>query len=596
MTDRWIADSQPSERYPIYTRANAGEVMPDPVSPLSSSIGLGGPGEQGWRDAYVRTGTFDRDEFDPDRPDTLGVLGGYLYLNMSVTRIYGLRMPGWTPEMVDLQYFGDMPGITPYAQEARPTDDSPRHTALLQGFVDRLFTETGLPEPTADRDLVDRVVARRPDLASLTDQELVDHARSLTPLYRRLFCRHIIVSAGSGIGIGTIGQVFAAVGRPDLVMTLISGLGEVDSAAPSWAMWDLSRTVAASRSLTAAFDQGLDGVLGRMEELAQAGDEPAAAFLAKGREFLAHFGARGPNEWELRSHTWGTSPGIALVAVDRMRFAPDDDSPQDRTEARIAEREAATAEARSLLAADPTALATFEAGMRVAHLYNPGRERTKTNNIKVVHEMRLALRELGRRLVARQLLTSVEQVFMFVDTELDDLVEWANDVRTPVMVDYTALAHEREAHYLSLFEVEPPFVSTGAPPPPSEWRRRDAATGATSVAGDVLTGIAGCAGVAIGRARVVLDPTDPRGLEPGDVLVAPLTDPAWTPLFVTAAAVVVNVGAQITHAVIVSRELGLPCVVSVIGATDKIPDGALIEVDGTAGTVKILDTKERQPA
>jgi pyruvate,water dikinase len=60
--------------------------------------------------------------------------------------------------------------------------------------------------------------------------------------------------------------------------------------------------------------------------------------------------------------------------------------------------------------------------------------------------------------------------------------------------------------------------------------------------------------------------------------------------------VVVNVGAQITHAVIVSRELGLPCVVSVIGATDKIPDGALVEVDGTAGTVKILDIKERAPA
>jgi pyruvate,water dikinase len=87
---------------------------------------------------------------------------------------------------------------------------------------------------------------------------------------------------------------------------------------------------------------------------------------------------------------------------------------------------------------------------------------------------------------------------------------------------------------------------------------------------------------------VVLDPFDPRGLEPGDVLVAPVTDPAWTPLFVPAAAVVVDVGAQITHAVIVSRELGIPCVVSVTGATRKIPDGAMVTVDGTNGTVTLL--------
>ena len=65
------------------------------------------------------------------------------------------------------------------------------------------------------------------------------------------------------------------------------------------------------------------------------------------------------------------------------------------------------------------------------------------------------------------------------------------------------------------------------------------------------------------------------------------TDPAWTPLFVPAAGVVVNVGAQFSHAIIVSRELGIPCVVSVTGATDSIPDGATITVDGGSGTVTV---------
>ena len=75
-------------------------------------------------------------------------------------------------------------------------------------------------------------------------------------------------------------------------------------------------------------------------------------------------------------------------------------------------------------------------------------------------------------------------------------------------------------------------------------------------------------------------------------MVAPLTDPAGTPLFLAVDAVVVNVGGQVSHAVIVSRELGLPCVVSVEDATDRIEDGSLIEVNGTTGEVTILKGPE----
>jgi rifampicin phosphotransferase len=115
--------------------------------------------------------------------------------------------------------------------------------------------------------------------------------------------------------------------------------------------------------------------------------------------------------------------------------------------------------------------------------------------------------------------------------------------------------------------------------------------------GEVLKGDGGSAGIARGPARIVLDPSDPRGLNPGDILVARLTDPAWTPLFLPASAVVVNVGALMSHAVIVSRELGIPCVVAVQNATDRIVDGAMLEVDGAAGTVKVLGMPgAREPA
>jgi len=106
--------------------------------------------------------------------------------------------------------------------------------------------------------------------------------------------------------------------------------------------------------------------------------------------------------------------------------------------------------------------------------------------------------------------------------------------------------------------------------------------------GASITGQPGCAGVIRGTARVVHDPSEPGDLEPGDILIARHTDPSWTPIFAAVSGVVVNVGATISHAVIVARELGVPCVVSAEAATDRIPDGAMIEVDGGAGTVTLI--------
>lgn len=578
---QWFIDTPASDRYPIYSRANAGEVAPDPVSPLAATMVLAGPGEQGYRDAFVEAGTFRPEEFEADRNNCVAIFGGYLYLSMSLARIYGVRMPGMTPEMVDEQYYGDMPGITPYEAEARPTDEDPEATARLGVYLEQLFSDTDLPQLRADRDQLARLVAARPDLASLTDQELVDHARSFMPLFRRLFCTHILVSAGSGFGIGTVSGICAAVGKPDLAMTLFAGLGDVDSAAPSWALWELSRLVGSSPSLRRALQEAPEGFVERVEQLAQAGDEAAWRLLGQWRHFLERFGSRGPNEWDLRSSTWSLAPQLVVVALRAMVPAPDHESPEARTEQRRVERERATAELRALLAGvDDETRQTFEAALRCGQLYSAGRERSKTNCITLVHEMRLALRELGRRMVERGVLDTVEQVFMLVERELDRFVADP----TP----FGSLLRERERTYLQLFERVPPFVTEGAPAHWSTWPTRSEASSSVAGPGTVLSGIPGSPGVATGRARVVLDPGDPRGLEPGEVLVAPLTDPAWTPLFVPAAAVVVDVGAQVTHAVIVSRELGLPCVVSVTGATRSIPDGALVEVDGAAGTVTVI--------
>ncbi|MBA2282985.1 MAG: phosphoenolpyruvate-utilizing protein [Acidimicrobiia bacterium] len=549
MLDRWIVDVEPSPTYPIYTRANAGEVYPDPVSPLSGSLVFQQGSELGWRDSYERY-TMRADEFDGSRAEILGCFGGYLYLNMSLTRIFGARMPGLTPEQVDLQYFGTMPGIPPY--DERPEDVDIERSGALGAWVGELLAAEDLPDLRDDRAGVDKVVAARPDLRGVTDQELVDRLRALVEPYRRLFDRHITVSAASGFGVSIVGQVCASLGHPEATMALFAGIGDVDSAAPSYALWELSRLERESPDL--------------------------AAGVAR---FQADFGSRGPNEWELRSPTWGTDDRLVHAVIDSMRGVPDDDSPASHQAARAEEADRLAAEMVASIEGDAEAHGQFLAGLRSGRLHLAGRERTKTTIIRLLHEQRLAARELGRRLVERGHLGTVEQVFMVKADELDELLAYPHA--------FTTLCAEREQAYLELFELDPPFIIAGAVPPLREWSRRGADDQDQAAEGDVLTGIPGCPGVARGRARVVLDPADPTSLGPGDVLIAPITDPAWTPLFVPAAAVVVDVGAQISHAVIVSRELGLPCVVSVTGATRRIPDGALVEVDGDAGTVRILE-------
>jgi len=574
--ERWITDNEPSVRYPTYTRANAGEVMPDPVSPLTASMGIMAAGEAGWRDAYNRLGTFQPEEFEDDRPNTIGCFGGYLYLNMSLTRIYGVRCPGMSPEIVDFTYFGEMPGIPPYEEERRPTDESPDGTARLAEWLQWIMTADDLPELLDDQAEVEEVIARRPDLAAATDEELVARARAMVPLYRRLFARHIEISGASGVAIGTVAGICQAIGDPTLTMRLVGAAGGVDSAAPSHALWDMSRMVARSPVLTAAFDRGVHGLLDRLRS---ANADDSVKLLVEIDSFLERHGCRGPNEWELRSLVWGIRPDLPLAAVDRMRLASDGQSPAQQADKLRADREAVTDQVRQALAGDDEALAQFEAGARASLLFLAGRERTKTTNIRLVHEMRMPLRELGRRMVAAGHLDTVEQVFMLLDQELEAFLA------DPA--SFTSVVREREREYAELFELEPLFIIFRTVPPVSSWPRRDRRAVDHVGPGTSLAGIPGCPGRATGKARVVLDPSDPTALGPGDVLVAPITDPAWTPLFVPAAAVVVDVGAQVSHAVIVSRELGIPCVVSVTDATRKIPDGATVTVDGTTGTVTV---------
>jgi phosphohistidine swiveling domain-containing protein len=577
MADRWITDRAPSKRWPHYTRANAGEVLSVSASPLSQQFCWENGILLGWRDGYVRGGNYTLDEFTDGEPEVCGFFAGYFYINLANVRMQAVRSPLLTVEQLDLAFFGDHPEVPPY--EAHPLDERPEMAEGVLAHLGWVMSNTSIPEVDAEKVMTIALRQARPDLSTLSDAGLLTRARMFQPLLRKLFDSHTPPSSDSAIAPGILGAVCAALGEPETAMKLIAGIGDVDSAEPSYRMWDLSRTVNASAELTKVFNAGVAGLLGRLQD---SNNADAKKFVADFAQFIVEFGSRGPNEWEISADTWETKPEYALAVIDRIRLQSDAESPKIRNARKAEERKALTEDIRAKVKPLGEELAGQLEGALIASSQMAIRERTKTNIIRALHEVRMAFRELGRRRAAEGTLKDPHHVFALLDSELDQfLFEGAS------MKDTLAARH---AQWQELQLLEPPFfIKNGIVPPLSEYKKKGLSSAVKAAVGDVVQGVPGCTGQYVGRARVILDPTEPGDLEPGDVLIAPNTDPAWTPLFMSCGAVVVNVGAAISHAIIVSRELGLPCVVSATDATVRIPDGALIEVNGDTGAVTILE-------
>jgi len=513
-------------------------------------------------------------ECDEDADIFMGVFGGYTYLNLSVTRVVAVRTPGMSLTDADAPFLGSEDLAPDHVPDRRDRN----LLATLRGLR-YAWSVLASPDLPALDDAVAEIDMWRAGLTPVdeaTDDELFGDTVGMLPMVSRIFALHLAITGGAGIGLDALRRTAGR--RGEDLMALLGGLGEVDSAAPSDALWILGRLVRESPELTVHFEDGLAGLEERLR------DDPAAAvFLDAFDDFLGLHGARGPNEWEMGCEVWGTNPALPLALIDRMRGAADDHAPGTRGARWAADREQAVAVARRRVR--PHERWLFDRGLRCTVLRTRGRERCKTILVEAIHEGRLRLQELGRRLADRHPGVAPNDLLYVT---LDEFASYRSDPDA-----FVVTVAERRAIREQLLGLEPPFCFEGELPPVDQWHGatpRDGFGGsARAIAGQVLTGTGGSPGVARGRARVVLDPSDPGDLGSGDVLVAPLTDPSWTPLFVPVEAVVVDVGGQMSHAVIVSRELGLPCVVAVTGATTMIADGTPIEVDGAAGTVRILD-------
>ncbi|KTG10618.1 pyruvate, phosphate dikinase [Haloprofundus marisrubri] len=300
------------------------------------------------------------------------------------------------------------------------------------------------------------------------------------------------------------------------------------------------------------------------------------AFCDAFDEYLREFGHRGTGEIDISRPRWREDPS-GLLATVRANLEHGE-SGDHHEHLRRMEREAAEAADRLENRVDHGVLGPIRRRVLRQLLttyrgYIQTREYPKQGVAHLFAAWREVLLEAGESLVADGRLDEVDDVWFLRRDELLAASEGES-----LSVDIAARRAEFERH--AAMDAPPILTSEGEAPNPVV-SRDDVPAGAL-----VGTGVSG--GVVEGVARVVRDPTK-ETIEKGEILVAPSADPGWTPLFLNAAGMVVEVGGRMSHGALVAREYGLPAVVSVPRATRTIETGQRLRVDGTRGVVEFVD-------
>lgn len=560
----WVADSEPNERFTLYTRGNVGEVFPRVMTALTGTL-IGDAVRQGQIEVFVEMGVLRPDEIRGPSVGT-GVFGGYLYMSGSAMRLFGVRMPGMSARDADEQVMGDVEGVPPYKRAKG--DRNLLASLALSRYVLKLMRRPDLGALAVARADATSWLATMPDLGEAADDQLLEWMTSFPPRQAASMKRLLQFSMLAGAPRGLLDRSLARPGMPPgLANRIVSGTGDIDSAQLAQRLWTLGRVVAGDAALTDAFDAGLEGIGERTR------DTPLQPAI---EAFLVDHGHRGNDEYELAAPTWAMDPTPVYTAIDRLRHSPADRDPVMTTRRLAADADNALREALQLVPRRMRWMTRRSA--LVSRQGSIGRERAK--DILVLENLgaRRVLHELARRAADRGGPTDVRRAFCVTASELADFVARPKDFAEAI-----AQRHELQ-RYLD-DRIPPPWFD-GRIPDPTTWPLRAEADRTAPVSGAAINGIGVSGGSASGPARVIVDPADPRGLEPGEVLVCAITDPSWTPLFLGAVAVVCDTGAVQSHAAIVARELGIPAVLSVPGIT-AVADGTILHVDGDAGTVRI---------
>ena len=305
--------------------------------------------------------------------------------------------------------------------------------------------------------------------------------------------------------------------------------------------------------------------------------------------FLDEFGHRGVYEVEIANPRWIEDPSWLLEQI--RAFIGQHGTMRGRQDA-VRRRAAAEREVRTLpFWSRPLVNWLAHRARRAAAL----REAGKSAIVSTMLVTRVMTRELGARMVATGVLDDPQDIYHLTTW---DIAAWA--LSTWDSRGARALVADRAARQAAWLAQDAPDVivldaghrptelpasMTGTDGPASEVLAPSSVERIDRLEGKLLRGAGVSSGRVRGTARLIRHPDESARLQVGDVLVAPSTDPGWTPLFLRASAVVMEVGGYLSHGAIVAREYGLPAVVNVPGALATIQDGQLLEVDGDTGEV-----------
>jgi len=338
------------------------------------------------------------------------------------------------------------------------------------------------------------------------------------------------------------------------------------------AAWELSREIRNSPLLLKLFEHDdVDAILAGLAD-----SEDGRMFKALLDEFVEKYGHRGGAERDPVHHRWRHKPQLVFHSLKPMLNIGDDEDPkalENRLHERMLETKAeCLARARrGIFGAPKAALLKWLIELTQDYFYYRDFERFW--NDRTMAWPRDIYTAIARKFIKRGLMVDEEDIFFLGRDEVVAVDEGRLTAR-----DVALRVRARRRIYEKYTHREPPKYLQG-------WRTFD--DDALPDDGKGLRGVAASPGVVTGRARVCRRLDEIRKLEKGDILVTVATDPGWTTVFSFIGGVVVETGGVVAHAVMISREYGIPCVAHLGRACDLIPDGALITIDGASGRVVI---------
>jgi rifampicin phosphotransferase len=340
------------------------------------------------------------------------------------------------------------------------------------------------------------------------------------------------------------------------------------------AVWRLSREVTDSAELMSLFER--DDVLEIYEALDESDD--GRAFRSSLDAFIKKYGHRGGSERDAIHHRWYHKPETVFNSVRPMLNLGDEEDPElleQRLHERMLQTKATCLKAARKGVLGPVKSAALKWLIETTQDYIYYRDYERFFNDRVLARPRDMYTAIARKFITRGLLEDEEDIFFLGREEVVAVHEGRISAR-----DIALRVRARRNLYVKYSAKEPPKFLQG-------WRAFDDERLPDD--GKGLRGIAASPGVVTGRARVCRKLEEVAKIEKGDILVTVATDPGWTTVFSFIGGVVVETGGVVAHAVMISREYGIPCVAHLSEACDLIPDGEIITIDGTTGRAIIHD-------